>query len=74
MSAEEDDLELLGADAAHAAAEATAAAIDEAAEINDDPAVAEVLTNAAVKADQTSSRVGWLRRLLHRRFSNPRHQ
>ena len=68
MPAEDGELEVLGADAAHAATEETVAAIDEASEINEDPAVAEVLEDAAVKADQASSRTGWLRRLLHRRF------
>lgn len=68
MPSEDVELELLGADAAHSAAEQTVAAIDEAAKVNDDPAVAEVLADAAVKADQASFRVGWLRRMLHRRF------
>ncbi|HEX7248646.1 MAG TPA: hypothetical protein VF351_11165 [Actinomycetota bacterium] len=67
MSADEA-AELLGADAAHSAAQQTQAAIDEAAKINDDPVVAEALEDAAVKADQTSSRVGWLRRLIRRRL------
>jgi len=68
MSAEDVEFEILGADSAHSAAQQTVAAIDEAARVNDDPAVADVLADAAVKADQTSARVGWLRRLLHRRF------
>ncbi|MEX1265269.1 MAG: hypothetical protein WEE66_15310 [Actinomycetota bacterium] len=68
MPSEDAELELLGADSAHSAAEQTVAAIDEAAKVNDDPAVAEVLADAAVKADQASFRVGWLRRLLHRRL------
>ena len=72
MPTENHEIELLGAAAAHAAAEAAVAAIDEAAEINEDPAVAEALTDAAASADQASARVGWLRRLLHRRFSRSR--
>jgi hypothetical protein len=60
--------ELVVADAAEAASEETADAIEEAAERNDDPEVADALDDAAVKADKTTSRVGWLRRLLHRRF------
>ena len=50
----------------------TAEAIEQAAKVNDDPQVAEVLDDAAVKADQASSRVGWLRGLLHRRFGTRR--
>ncbi|HVF07997.1 MAG TPA: hypothetical protein VNC60_05415 [Actinomycetota bacterium] len=66
MSAD-DPAELLGADAAHSAVEQTREAIDEAAKVNDDPVVAEALEDASLKADQASSRVGWLRRLIHRR-------
>jgi hypothetical protein len=65
-------LELLGADAAHAATQEAVAAIDQAAEINDDPAVAKVLTKAAVKGDQAGSRVSWLRALIRRRFASYR--
>ncbi|HEY5858771.1 MAG TPA: hypothetical protein VIX62_00620 [Actinomycetota bacterium] len=72
MPAEEDPTELAGADAAHAASIETAEAIEQAAKVNDDPEVAEVLDDAAVKADQASSRVGWLRGLLHRRFGTRR--
>ncbi|MGZ8582168.1 MAG: hypothetical protein ACXWXB_07320 [Actinomycetota bacterium] len=68
MPVEDASSELVGADAAHAAAIETAEAIEEAAKVNDDPEVAEVLDDAAVKADQGSSRAGWLRGLLHRRF------
>jgi hypothetical protein len=66
-----NELELLG-EAAHAATQEAVAAIDQAAEINDDPAVAKVLTKAAVKADQAGSRVSWLRALLRRRFASYR--
>ena len=58
--------ELLGADAAQAAADQTVAAIEDAAEKNQDPAVAEMLDVAVAKADTTSFRVGWLRSLLRR--------
>ena len=68
MPAEDVPSELAGADAAHAASMETAEAIEEAAKVNDDPDVAEVLDDAAVKADLASSRVGWLRGFLHRRF------
>jgi hypothetical protein len=61
--------EIIGADAAHAAAVETVEAIEEAAVVNDDPAVAEILDQAALKADQASTRTGWLRRLLHRRHA-----
>ena len=66
MVTERANAELLGADAAQAAADETVAAIEEAAEKNQDPAVAEMLDVAVAKADTTSSRVGWLRSLLHR--------
>jgi hypothetical protein len=72
MPAEDAPSELTGADAAHAASIETAEAIEQAAKVNDDPQVAEALDDAAVKADQASSRVGWLRRLLHRRFGTRR--
>jgi hypothetical protein len=54
------------ADAAQAAADETADAIDAAAEINDDPAVARALDEAALKADKTSGRVSWLRSFIGR--------
>jgi len=54
------------ADAAQAAAVETAEAIDAAAEINDDPAVARALDEAALKADKTSGRVSWLRSFIGR--------
>lgn len=68
MPTEDVPSELAGADAAHAASMETAEAIEEAAKVNDDPDVAEVLDDAAVKAELASSRVGWLRGFLHRRF------
>jgi len=54
------------AEAATAAAEETAEAIDFAAQENRDPVVAKALDDAALKADKTVSRVGWLRSLLRR--------
>jgi hypothetical protein len=54
------------AEAATAAAEETAEAIDVAAQENRDPVVAKALDDAALKADKTVSRVGWLRSLLRR--------
>jgi hypothetical protein len=72
MPPEDVPSEVAGADAAHAAAIETSEAIEEAAKVNDDPEVADVLDDAAVKADQASSRVGWLRGLLRRRFGTRR--
>jgi hypothetical protein len=54
------------AEAASAAAEETADAIEVAAQENRDPVVARALDDAALKADKTVSRVGWLRALIHR--------
>jgi hypothetical protein len=67
MPVEETSAEILGADAAHAAASATVRAIDDAVKRNDDPTVAEALLEAAVLADQASSRTEWLRRMVNRR-------
>jgi hypothetical protein len=69
MPNEDANTEVVGADAAHAATVETVEAIEEAAKVNDDPAVAEALDDAAGKADAASTRTGWLRRLLHRRRS-----
>ena len=49
----------------------TAAAIDRAAEKNEDPEVADVLDEAALAAQQTVGRVGWVRRTLDRLFGRP---
>jgi hypothetical protein len=68
MSVEDSAPELLGADSAHAATVETSEAIEEVASVNGDPAVAEALDDAALKADQAQTRTGWLRGLLHRRF------
>ena len=53
-------------DAAAASSVETAAAIEAAADINDDPQVAQVLDHAAMAADETVSRVSWIQRVLHR--------
>jgi hypothetical protein len=54
------------ADAASAAADETVEAIDAAAQENRDPVVARALDDAALKADKTVTRVGWLRSLVRR--------
>jgi hypothetical protein len=56
------------ADAAAVSAEESAAAIERAAAVNEDPEVGEILDHAALAADQTVSRVDWLRAFLHRLF------
>jgi len=61
----------LVAGAAEASSVETAAAIDRAAEKNDDPEVAEVLDEASIAAEQTVGRVGWLRSVVHRLFARP---
>jgi len=59
----------LVADAAASSSAETVEAIDRAIARNDDPAVGEILDDAALAADKTVSRVGWLRGFLHRLFS-----
>ena len=54
------------ADAAAAAADETLEAIETAAQENRDPVVGKALDEAALKADKTVSRVGWMRALLRR--------
>ena len=56
------------ADATAASAESTVDAVDKAAEINSDPAVAEVLQEASLRANTTASRAGWLRSWFSRLF------
>jgi hypothetical protein len=72
MTSEEPTAELLGADAAKAAADKALEAIEEAAARNADPVVADKLDEAAAKADTASGRIGWLRALLRRRFGTRR--
>jgi hypothetical protein len=59
------------AQAAEAAADETVEAIDVASKLNQDPAVGRALEDAALKADKTTSRVGWLRSFIER-FVHPR--
>jgi len=59
------------AEAAEAASEQTLDAIERAAERNEDPEVAEILDDAALAADTTLARVGWVRSFLHRVFRRP---
>jgi hypothetical protein len=68
---EEPTKEQVVAQAAEAAAEATANAIDDAAELNDDPAVAEALDRASAEAQRATHRVSWLRRFLDRFRHHP---
>lgn len=68
LSGDDPDVVAAGADAAMAATEKTADAIEPAAERTDDPIVAEALDEAATHADTTMSRVGWLRGAMRRVF------
>jgi hypothetical protein len=56
----------MGAEASLRSSEETAAKVELASELNEDPAVAQVLEDAAVAADTTVARVGWLRSYLKR--------
>ena len=58
----------LVASAAETSSVETAAAIDRAAEKNDDLEVAEALDAASIAAEQTVGRVGWLRSVMQRLF------
>jgi hypothetical protein len=60
----------LVADGAAAASAETLDAVERAAEVNEDPAVAEILEDASIAADTTVARVGWVRALLHRLFGS----
>jgi hypothetical protein len=70
MSDETSPLPLV-AGAAETSSVETAAAIGRAAEMNDDPEVAEVLDEAAIAAEATVGRVGWLRSVVERLFARP---
>lgn len=70
MSDETSGLPLV-AGAAEASSVEAAAAIDRAAEKNDDPEVAEVLDEASIAAEQTVGRVSWLRSVVQRLFARP---
>lgn len=63
------DPEITVAEAAHASSDEAAEAIEEAAELNEDPAVADALEEADVHARTTVSRLDWLRNRLRRFFS-----
>ena len=54
----------LAAEASVSSSEEAVAKIEMATEVNEDPAVAEVLEDAAVAADTTATRAGWLRALV----------
>ena len=56
----------VAAEASLTSSEETVAKVEEAVEMNEDPAVAEVLEDAAIAADATAARVGWLRSHLKR--------
>ena len=53
----------VAAEASLTSSEETVAKVELAVEMNEDPAVAEVLEDAAIAAYATVSRVGWLRSL-----------
>ena len=58
----------LAVEASESSLREAAAHIERAAEQNDDPQVAKELQGAAVAADTTAARVGWLRSTLKRLF------
>lgn len=68
MATEESPAQLI-AGAAAASSTETAKAIDRAADKNEDPEVGAILEDAALSADKTVSRVGWLRRTVDRLLS-----
>jgi hypothetical protein len=67
MSMQDPNAPLVGKAAARAAEE-TVEAIQSAADQNDDPEVAAQLEDAAISAETTVSRVGWISRFLDRLF------
>jgi hypothetical protein len=62
----DDRPEPLVAEAAHASSVEAVKALEEAADLNCDPAVAEVLDEATFAADVTVGRLAWLRSRLRR--------
>lgn len=66
---ESPDPEVTVAEAAHGSSVETSEAIDEAARLNDDPAVAEALDEASLRAETTVGRLEWLKGRLHRLLS-----
>ena len=72
MSTRDAETGNLAAEAAYTSAERTIGAIEEAAAKNDDPEVAAILDEAAVNADTTATRVGWLRQMFRKAFGSGR--
>jgi hypothetical protein len=62
----ENQPEPLVAEAAHASSEETVKALEEAADLNRDPSVAEALDEATLAAGVTVGRLAWLRARLRR--------
>ena len=62
--ADQSQIMNVGAEASLTSSEETAAKVELAIEMNEEPAVAEVLEDAAIAADTTVARVGWLRSSL----------
>ncbi len=58
----------LAVEASESSLRKATAHIERAAEKNEDPAVAKELHHAALEADSTTARVGWLRATLARLF------
>lgn len=58
----------MAAEASESSSVEAAAHIERAAEMNQDPKVAEELHDAAIAADSAVTRVGWLRSLMTRLF------
>jgi hypothetical protein len=62
------ETEVLVADAASSSASTAAEAVQRAAEMNDDPDVADALEEAAVETQTTVGRLEWLKRRLRGRW------
>ncbi len=62
----------LAVEASESSLREAVAHIERAAQKNDDPAVARELHGAALAADTTAARVGWLRSTLARLFRRQR--
>ena len=61
----------LAAESSLSSSSETLSKIELAAEKNEDPEVATVLEDAAIAADTTKTRVGWLRSILKRLRREP---
>lgn len=61
----------LAAESSLSSSSETLSKIELAAEKNEDPEVAAVLEDAAIAADTTKTRVGWLRSILKRLRREP---